>query len=558
MNKEVLVSKATKKNWKRLNVDSTELQKRLSKRANKRFSKKTFIPIEYFSNSKNLEILEEILNYSKDIKTTIYSLGINLLCANNLLNSDNPYITEILNEFHKGEPDERLLKINLPSEEKDFLGIVYQSLLSEGTKNQKGSYYTPQKIINDIDFNPKSDMKFLDPCCGTGSFLLFAADKIKNPQNIFGCDLDNTACFIAKINLIIKYKNIKFRPNILNCDFLLADNIKDKFDIIGTNPPWGAVTNAKYKLKFPQIKSGETYSYFLYKAEKYLKNNGEMFFVLPESIMNVKLHADIREFILKTFEISKIIISGRAFSGVLSNTVTLSLIKKQNKNNNIIIKKDDKILNIKQKFYLNNINCNFSVLDNKDANIIEKIYSLPHKKLDENSIWAIGIVTGNNSKYISENSFGGEKIYSGKNITYEGISDTNKYINYQRKNFQQTAPDEIYRAKEKLVYKFISRKPVFAYDEKQRLFLNSANILIPKLKGYTIKEVMAFLNSELFEYIYLKKFNEIKILKGNLMELPFPKVFENTNKITNENIFEIFNLTPDEINHIKSELLRYN
>ncbi len=558
MNKEVLVSKATKKNWKRLNVDSTELQKRLSKRANKRFSKKTFIPIEYFSNSKNLEILEEILNYSKDIKTTIYSLGINLLCANNLLNSDNPYITEILNEFHKGEPDERLLKINLPSEEKDFLGIVYQSLLSEGTKNQKGSYYTPQKIINDIDFNPKSDMKFLDPCCGTGSFLLFAADKIKNPQNIFGCDLDNTACFIAKINLIIKYKDIKFRPNIFNCDFLLADNIKDKFDIIGTNPPWGAVTNAKYKLKFPQIKSGETYSYFLYKAEKYLKNNGEMFFVLPESIMNVKLHADIREFILKTFEISKIIISGRAFSGVLSNTVTLSLIKKQNKNNNIIIKKDDKILNIKQKFYLNNINCNFSVLDNKDANIIEKIYSLPHKKLDKNSIWAIGIVTGNNSKYISENSFGGEKIYSGKNISYEGISDTNKYINYQRKNFQQTAPDEIYRAKEKLVYKFISRKPVFAYDEKQRLFLNSANILIPKLKGYTIKEVMAFLNSELFEYIYLKKFNEIKILKGNLMELPFPKAFENTNKITNENIFEIFNLTPDEINHIKSELLRYN
>lgn len=558
MNKEVLVSKATKKNWKRLNVDSTELQKRLSKRANKRFSKKTFIPIEYFSNSKNLEILEEILNYSKDIKTTIYSLGVNLLYANNLLDSDNPYISEILNEFHKGEPDEKLLKIKLPQEEKDFLGIVYQSLLSEGTKNQKGSYYTPQKIIDEIDFAPVQDVKFLDPCCGTGSFLLFAADEIKNPQNIFGCDLDKTACFIAKINLIIKYKNIKFRPNIFNCDFLLADNIKDRFDIIGTNPPWGAVTNAKYKLKFPQIKSGETYSYFLYKAEKYLKNNGEMFFVLPESILNVKVHKDIREFILNTFQITRINIAGRAFSNVLSNTITIQLTKRKNKNSNIAIKKENKNLNINQNFYLDNINCNFSVLDNKDAEILEKIYSIPHKKLDENSIWAIGIVTGNNSKYISENSFAGEKIYSGKNITYEGISDTNKYINYQRKNFQQTAPDKIYRAKEKLVYKFISKRPVFAYDNKQRLFLNSANILIPKLEGYTIKEVMAFLNSELFEYIYLKKFNEIKILKGNLMELPFPKAFENTNKITNENIFEIFNLTPDEINHIKSELLRYN
>lgn len=556
MNKEVLVSKATKKNWKRLNVDSTELQKRLSKRANKRFSKKTFIPIEYFSNSKNLEILEEILNYSKDIKTTIYSLGVNLLCANNLLDSDNPYISEILNGFHKGEPDEKLLKIKLPQEEKDFLGIVYQSLLSEGTKNQKGSYYTPQKIIDEIDFAPVQDVKFLDPCCGTGSFLLFAADKIKNPQNIFGCDLDKTACFIAKINLIIKYKDIKFRPNIFNCDFLLADNIKDRFDIIGTNPPWGAITNAKYKLKFPQIKSGETYSYFLYKAEKYLKNNGEMFFVLPESILNVKVHKDIREFILNTFQITRINIAGRAFSNVLSNTITIQLTKRKNKSSNIAIKKENKNLNINQNFYLNNINCNFSVLDNKDAEILEKIYSIPHKKLDENSIWAIGIVTGNNTKYISENSLDGEEIYSGKNITREGISDTNKYINYQRKNFQQTAPDKIYRAKEKLVYKFISKRPVFAYDDKQRLFLNSANILIPKLEGYTIKEVMAFLNSELFEYIYLKKFNEIKILKGNLMELPFPD--KPGHILTNENIFEIFNLTPDEINHIKSELLRYN
>ncbi|MDE6137837.1 MAG: SAM-dependent methyltransferase, partial [Candidatus Gastranaerophilales bacterium] len=242
MNTEVLVSEATKKNWKRLNVDSTDLHRRLSKRANKRFSKKTFIPVEYFSNSENIQILEEILAISKDIKTTIYSLGVNLLSANKLLNSDNPYITDILKEFHTGNPDEKLLKIKIPQEEKDFIGIVYQSLLSEGTKNQKGSYYTPQKIINEIDFNPLPNTKFLDPCCGTGSFLLFAADKIKDPKNIYGCDLDKTACFIAKINLIIKYKNIKFRPNIFNCDFLLSNKIKDKFDIIGTNPPWGAVT----------------------------------------------------------------------------------------------------------------------------------------------------------------------------------------------------------------------------------------------------------------------------------------------------------------------------
>lgn len=108
------------------------------------------------------------------------------------------------------------------------------------------------------------------------------------------------------------------------------------------------------------------------------------------------------------------------------------------------------------------------------------------------------------------------------------ISDSENYINYTRENFQQVAPENIYRAKEKLVYKFISKKLIFAYDNKQRLFLNSANILIPKLENYTIKNVMTFLNSTLFQYIYTKKFNELKVLKGNLTELPFP-VFDKKN-----------------------------
>lgn len=39
-----------------------------------------------------------------------------------------------------------------------------------------------------------------------------------------------------------------------------------------------------------------------------------------------------------------------------------------------------------------------------------------------------------------------------------------------------------------------------------------------------IKTVMAFLNTPIFQYLYIKMFNEIKILKGNLLLLPFPKI----------------------------------
>ena len=95
----------------------------------------------------------------------------------------------------------------------------------------------------------------------------------------------------------------------------------------------------------------------------------------------------------------------------------------------------------------------------------------------------------------------------------------------------------------------------FAYDDKQRLFLNSANILIPKLEEYSIKDVMAFLNSTLFQYIYKMKFNELKVLKGNLLELPFPFILPN-GKLTDDKIFELYDLTNDEISYIKNTVFK--
>ena len=35
---------------------------------------------------------------------------------------------------------------------------------------------------------------------------------------------------------------------------------------------------------------------------------------------------------------------------------------------------------------------------------------------------------------------------------------------------------------------------------------------------------MAFLNSSLFQFMYIRLFGEVKILKGNLIELPFPEI----------------------------------
>ena len=547
----MLVSKAAKNNWKRLNLDARDIEKKLTKRANKRYSKKLFIPKEYSTDVSNLELIANIVDKTEDLKECIYYLAVNLLTSNGL-STDAIYISEILEEFNprSDKNAQFYLTLKLPKGEKDFLGCVYQSLLNEGSKNIQGSYYTPQSVLNkifpeNIDFS----LTFLDPCCGTGSFLLEAADRVKSPEQIFGCDMDEVACFIAKINLIIKFKNKEFRPNIFNMDFLGKNNLGE-FDIIATNPPWGALSKPDYKKKYPQIKSDESFSYFITECSKHLNPGGKMIFVLPEAVLNVKVHSDIRKFILDNFQIEKINLFGRVFSKVLTGVVSLSLREKGETIEDVIIGQN----RISQAFFEENTNYNFSVLDNKDVKILNKIYSKPYLTLKD-SVWALGIVTGDNSRLITNNSKNGEKIYSGKNISKDGISDSVRYILYDRTKFQQVAPDEVYRAKEKLVYKFVSKKLVFAYDNKQRLFLNSANILIPNIDGYSIKDVMTFLNSTLFQYIYTKKFNELKVLKGNLLDLPFPVKLPDT-KLTDDKIFKLYDLTKDEISYIKNTVFK--
>lgn len=191
----------------------------------------------------------------------------------------------------------------------------------------------------------------------------------------------------------------------------------------------------------------------------------------------------------------------------------------------------------------------------------------------EGSIWALGVVTGDNKgKLKSSPSPELEAIYTGKEIIPYGLKSPNNYIFYDRKTFQQVAKEEYYRAPEKLVYKFISNKLVFAYDDKQRLFLNSANILIPKIPGMNIKTVMALLNSDLFSFLYQKMFGEVKILKGNLLQLPFPEIStEQDSRISvlvdsiisgcaddvellQSEIYLLFNLSNEQIKHIRSVL----
>lgn len=589
---------------------------RLNKRANKSKSKGKFIPDEYISSGESVTKVQEIVTYINEnhikVDQAIFLLALNLFRKSGDINilalsevfnfTKKNYKREgvynhIYKWFHKissGTVDYHntkvvyLLDYDLP-DELDILGIIYQSILHEGEKSNLGSYYTPRSVVQSlVKGNVERDSKVLDPCCGTGQFILAFSEYIKNPNNIYGFDIDEKAVDIAKINLLLFYKDIDFEPQIYCTNSLLAGNSNDLFDVnhkyhntfdfIATNPPWGAKYDKKtlveIKNNFKEINSKESFSFFICQSYRLLKKNGIMNFVLPESITNVKTHSDIREFILSKCSIQKIAILGKKFKNVFSSVITMQIKKGTDIKSSIeVVNKDNKYL-IEQIRFSKNRHSLFDIyVDQVDNDIFIKISKAGYVSLANQSDWALGIVTGDNKKFITKGNGDGEKdienIYKGSDIQPFSLKRTDNFIHFIPEHFQQVAPVEKYRTPEKLIYKFISSKLVFAYDDQKSLTLNSANILIPKIPGYPIKVVLGFLNSKLFNYYYQKKFNSIKILRGDIEQIPFPKLtdinktyisnlvdelIENSREmdILDNYIFELFNLNSSEKDHIVS------
>lgn len=522
-----LISQATQRNWEKLGVGNAP---RLASRANKSNSKKRFTPDNYVD-------IEGLSAFAESLTLTGHSTFdiIFELCRRrlNCLAKSSGNVARFFSEYTCSKPisievPEHILNV---SPVYDWIGYVYQALVAEGNRNLGGVYYTNYKIVrkmlSGLDITGKT---FFDPCCGGGAFLLNL--NASSLSQIYGMDSDEIAVMIAKANLICRYPADCTYPNIYCGDFLADSNILSQnpvdgqiFDYIYTNPPWGVCKTNRYQSNI--ISSGERASLFLVKAFAKLRVGGVLNFLLPSSLIKVGIHKDIRKYILQNTCIRHITLYNERFNGVFTDFFSIKLANAAApERQNYTVQSGEESLSVACE-----INEDYAISLNSeyDSLIIRQIENLKNDDLSH-STWALGIVTGNNAEKIKKAPFtGSEIIYTGKDISRYKLRSASNHILYDRAKLQQCARDAIYRSSEKLVYKFISKSLYFAYDNTGSLFLNSANILIPDIDGMSIKTVLAFLNSELFSFYYSKKFSDIKVLRGNLERLPFPKISEKDN-----------------------------
>ena len=523
----IFISKATQRNWDKLKNDGTE---RLKHRANKSRSQKIVTPEGYVMAGSLPRFVEELRDTTYPIDDLIYTLCALYIEHNRVSEANKSRFFEEYTQYQR-------LSVSVPRQilknrQDDWIGFVYQSLTTEGRRILKGLYYTKPVIVNEMlsDIRVLSGERFLDPCCGSGIFLL----KVEHAEleQLYGIDNDPLAVMIAKANLMVKYSEATVYPQIYQMDFLLhaASALGDvKFDYIVTNPPWGT---EKGKLHTSEvIQSKEKASLFFTEAFKFLNKNGIQHFLLPSSLMKIKVHGDFRRFVTHETRMESLKCYRERFKGVFTDFLSLKVSRKPIfGSQNYVVYGANNEVSRKEFKPLEDDFCAIPMLNDRDEAIIGKVERLRHDDLSH-SQWALGIITGNNAKVLKDRPRKGlEPIYTGKDIGKYSLKKASRYIKYNRVDFQQCAKDEFYRAKEKLVYKFVSGHLCFTYDDKQRLFLNSANILIPKVDGMSTKTVLAFLNSALFNFLYTKRFNDLKILKGNLSTLPFPKISAEQNQ----------------------------
>jgi hypothetical protein len=583
---------------------------RLQTRANKAGAVSSFLPEEYTDNPHLISHITDLVSIIKDecleTEAVIFLATLRLLEINGEVKKDcrsDPFSLESFHSWARqsvklaihewrsslhipqnNSPYSDIYELINPHDGDDFLGLLYQSIFIEGHKSEQGSYYTPSKLVDDaLSLIDSSIKTFLDPCCGSGKYLLMAANKFKlAPENIYGFECNRVATNIARINLLMAYKNTEFAPNIFCMDslaelatgeiFCETNNLIGKIDAIATNPPWGAYKNAESKLSVSKkIKSGETFSMFLEKSIQLLRRGGQLSFILPESILKIKIHADIRELILCETNISKISMLGRQFSGVFTQVIRLDLIKESETGDSLVlVEKEGKSDYIAQNRFRKNEDFAFDIsTESHEEGLLNKLYSVKHLTLSKNAEWALGIVTGDNKKFVLDlHEHGAEAVFRGSDVYPYYLGEPKSFVHFNPSAFQQVAQERFFRSPEKLIYKFISKRLVFAYDDRQCLTLNSANILIPSIPGMSIKTVLALLNSSVFQYIFKKKFATHKVLRGDLEKLPFPLIDlkmqstierlvdsavgnRSAPEMLDELIFSAFGLSENEISVIK-------
>lgn len=259
---------------------------------------------------------------------------------------------------------EYLQDINIGETDLDAKGRAFETFMNSFFRGNFGQYFTPREIVSFIvDVLPiTNESMVLDTSCGSGGFLLYALNKVRQQadkfypnhktdvkqnqkyhkfwhdfaeKNLFGIEINEQISRAAKMNMIIHDDG---HTNVVTSDGLLsAEDIQkntqnkgfqyNSFDFIITNPPFGSTvrqTEKAYLKTYKLGKKGEdwlavksspetvrenqsTEVLFIEQCYKFLKEGGYLAIVIPDGILTNSSLQYVRDHIEEIFRIVAVV-----------------------------------------------------------------------------------------------------------------------------------------------------------------------------------------------------------------------------------------------------------
>lgn len=210
----------------------------------------------------------------------------------------------------------------------DFIVELFEQIVPEIEKKERGIVYTPRKIKEYIISQVVKSNKvpsIIDPSCGCGGFLVTAAQYIHKQfnksycdiisQNIFGIDIDNSAIAKAKLLLeLLASANGEYGEKTFNfqCANALDPNTVSKalkwqpngFDCVIGNPPYVRFRNMSDESRtlLKHWPSGDTgnvdlYMPFFDMGVTLLKKGAVLSYITPNSYIQAVNGRKLRMFL---------------------------------------------------------------------------------------------------------------------------------------------------------------------------------------------------------------------------------------------------------------------
>ena len=290
-------------------------------------------------------------------------------------------------------------RINLNKTDLDSKGKAFETFMGSYFRGDFGQYFTPRPIVkfivDSLPITHKS--RVLDTSCGSGGFLLYALDKVREQanefydrikeernhytywhdfaeKNLFGIEINDQIARTAKMNMIIHDDG---HTNVIASDGLLSDTEMqaksgnkefkyNSFDFIITNPPFGSSIKQtekaymhQYNLAVKEVDwlntttsgkaalrdSQSTEVLFLEQCHKFLTEHGYLAVVIPDGILTNSSLQYVRDNIEEMYRIVAVVsMPQTAFSATGAGVKSSVLFLRKHRN-----RQTEKISNQKAK-----------------------------------------------------------------------------------------------------------------------------------------------------------------------------------------------------------------